>query len=158
MMAEITKNAGGISPAGIFTSQVDRSLGPASRLRLEAVPQRKLHTVVGRRVVGVPRLHGLVECVYTLSQWAVGRHASRQQVSGLGQQRSCAADWTAGVVLIGEVLPAPSLVEKVQEVDDVESELQVLLPERLERLTDAHIHIVLPWVAAGVAAEESAAT
>src|SRR5881398_3171440 len=58
--------------------------------------------------------------------------------------------------MIGEVLPAPSLVEQVAEVDDIEAQLEVLLAERLQRLADADVDVVLPWVATGIAAKKLA--
>src|SRR6202030_348038 len=101
-----------------------------------AIPKRQLHPIVRGGVVGIPRLHGLVEGVNALN--GLLRSTSRE-VARLGEQRGRAADWSAGVVLVGEVLPAPSLVEEIAEVENVEPELEVLLSERPQRLADAHI-------------------
>src|SRR3954463_9317925 len=131
---------------GPETPSAERSAHPS-----EAVPQRKLHAIVGRRVIRVPRLHGLVERVDTLRRLlgTAGNH-----VSSLRQQSGRAADRSAGVVLIREVLPSPSLVEQVEEVDDVEAELEVLLAKRPQVLSDTDVDVVLPRIAAGVATKE----
>ena len=68
-----------------------------------------------------------------------------------------AADLAAGAVLIGERLLALVLVQQVAEVDDVQTELEVL--ERLaahfvEQLRDREVKLVHPRIAAGVAGSE----
>src|SRR5688500_5495174 len=91
---------------------------------LEAVPQRELHAVIRRYVVGAERLHARVELVDTLRSLL---SPARQVISSLSEERGGAADRTAGVVLIREPLDAPLLVEQVREVNHVEAQLQVLL-------------------------------
>ena len=70
------------------------------------------------------------------------------------QQRGRAANRTAGIVLIREILAAPTLVEQIGEVDDVETQLKILLSESTQILADADIDLIHPWVPACVAAQD----
>src|SRR4051812_48152736 len=82
------KNAGGIFSRR-HSYELDRSIAETLRsVFLEAIPHRELHAVVGRRVVGVPGLHCLVEGVDTLNRLL---RTARRHIAGLGEQSSSAA-------------------------------------------------------------------